>query len=207
MKAGKIVFLASARHWIMRWHEPMLVTCVLIVIADRRAEMDIDNRVKELATWYRERLHQDTRTNGDKFYKFCKFVSSDATVDDRLPKDEDERCTSLARTAHGDMLPDDWKYEFIREVLGAIEDAGDLDEIELEADIYNHDLCRWLGSHGERSGYCDEAQHEGYVSEDSDMITRIQMGQYAEKREVLGLVLQYLRDEAEGDDERESAEA
>lgn len=167
---------------------------------------DIDDRIRNLAQWYYDRLHQDTRPNGDKFYKFCKSVSPDGTGDESLPEDEEKRCRELAHAAHGDMLPDDWKYEFINEALGAIADASDLDEIDLEADIYNSDLCRWLGSHGERTGWCDEAVGEGLVSEDADMITRIQGGQYMEKREVLGLVLQHLREEAEAEEEREEEE-
>lgn len=169
--------------------------------------MEIEDRIKKLAQWYYDRLHQDKRDNGDRFYKFCKSVSADGKEEESLPKDEEERCRELAFAAHAGMLPDDWKYEFVNESLGAIADASDLDEIELEADIYNADLLRWLGSHLERPGYCDEAVSDGLVEDKADTMTRIQCGQYLEKREVCALVLQHLRDEAEAEEEREEEEA
>jgi hypothetical protein len=172
--------------------------------------MEMDDRIRKLAQWYYDRLHQDTRTNGDKYYKFCTKVSTDGTGDERLPEHEETACRALAFACHesgNNMLPDDWKYEFLNEALGAIVDASDFDEIELEADIYNSDLLRWLSSHGERPGYCDAAVEEGLTAEPSDMMARIQMGQYMEKREVLGAVLAHLREEVEAEEEREEEEA
>ncbi len=168
--------------------------------------MDIDDRVRKLAQWYYDRLHQDTRQNGDKFWKFCAKVSSDGKESDSLPKDEEERCRALAFAAHKRMMPDDWKYEFIDEALSTITEASDLDDIDIEADVYTSDLTRWLGSHLERLGYCDEVVEEGLCASDADMSTRLQMGQWQEKREVLGLVLQHLREEAEDEEEHETEE-
>jgi hypothetical protein len=168
----------------------------------------VDARVKKLAAWYSSRLVQDKRTNGREFYKF------EGQGDADQKKAEEERCRALSLAGHndGDMLPDDWRYDFVREALGAIEDASDFDDIEVEADIYNSELTDWLGSHGHRPGYCDEAVEEGLVSEDASMIDRIQMGQYMEKREVLAAVLLHLREEAEEqveaeEEAREEAEA
>jgi hypothetical protein len=159
--------------------------------------MDTDDRIRKLANWYYSRMKWDERSNGNKFVKF-------ECGDD---KPAEERCRALALDAHSDMLPDDWRYGFICEALSAICDASNLDEIELEADIYNHELTEWVGSHGHRPSYCDDAVSEG-LCDGSDMINTLQCGQYMEKREVLGAVLAYLRNEAEEEEQaEEEAEA
>lgn len=118
---------------------------------------------------------------------------------------------SLAMEAHGrdadgspSFLPDDWRYDWAQDALGAIHDAGedaDLDDVEHEfadnVDVYTHDRLKWLSSNLQRSGYCDEAAEElGAV--DMDIIQRIGLGQYAERREIFGLVLASLRERLEG---------
>ena len=109
------------------------------------------------------------------------------------------------RMAHGDMLPDDYKYEYIVGALEAIADYdGDEDDIEeladdLEADCYDSDLLEWLNSHSIRTWYVDKAVeemgHGGGIMED------IAMGQVEEKREVFFTVLEDLREKLEEDDE------
>ncbi|HUM42868.1 MAG TPA: hypothetical protein PKI14_07970 [Fervidobacterium sp.] len=111
----------------------------------------------------------------------------------------------VVRMAHGDMLPDNYKYEFIVEALEAIADYdGDEDDIEeladdLEADCYDSDLLEWLNSHSIRTWYVDKAVeemgHGGGIMED------IAMGQVEEKREVFFTVLEDLRENLEEDDE------
>lgn len=162
--------------------------------------MDTDERVKRLAKWYYDRLKQDTRSNGKTFYKFV------GEGDDTRRRAEEERCTALSLAAHdnGRIFPDDWRFEFINEALSAIMDADDFDEITLEADIYNSELTEWVGSHAYRPGYCDDASDEGLCGGDANLITRLQMGQYLEKREVLGQVLEHLREEAEAEEEEEA---
>jgi hypothetical protein len=159
--------------------------------------MDIDDKVRELATWYRKQMQQGTRNDGAKFWSFKEHSGDDGA-----------RCSSLSQAAHDNcaMLPDDWRYQFLWESLGSIEDADDLDEIEVEADIYTAELTDWLGSRNDRSGYCDDAQRDGLVSEDSSMFDRMSIGQYLEKREVLDAVLAHLREEAE-EQEAEAEEA
>jgi hypothetical protein len=156
--------------------------------------MDTYDRIVNLARWYASRITWDTRTNGNKF---CKFECGDN-------EPAAKACQRLALAAHGDgeMLPDDWRYAFINEALNAIADSsGNFEELEMEADIYNHELTEWLGSHGQRPSYCDEAVRDGLVSADADMIARISAGQYLEKHEVLDAVLAYLREEAEAEEE------
>lgn len=138
-----------------------------------------------------------------------------ATRDDgshyvRTRDDAPEWVGDLVRAAHGDMLPDDWRYQAIRDALGAIDDAGadaDLDDLGHEfadgnVDTYTGERIAWLGSHASRAGYCDEAADE-FGGEDLGIVERIGLGQYAELREVYASVLESLRERADeiGDDD------
>lgn len=106
----------------------------------------------------------------------------------------------LVRAAHGDMLPDDWRYASIRAALGAINDAGegaDLDDLAHEwadghVDVYTGARLAWLASDLNRAGYCDDAVDEGLVSPDAGIVDRIGAGQYAESLEVYAAVLEGL---------------
>ena len=108
----------------------------------------------------------------------------------------------LCHDAHGNMFPDDWRYETIREALEFIAGAdADLDDLSAEfadgVDVYTTDLYAWLSSSFHRQGYCDDAQADGLVGPDADMAQRITLGQYVERLEVFGLVLDSLRTVAE----------
>lgn len=114
--------------------------------------------------------------------------------------------TDLCRRAHDQarILPDDWRYEFIRDALSLLEDTepdDDPDEVateRIEADTYTHDLTAWLNSSLDRLGYVDEAIEEWGVDLVRDGAWRgLAMGQVAERREVFSSVLQSLRDRAE----------
>lgn len=102
--------------------------------------------------------------------------------------------SELVHDAHGDMLPDDWRYDCIAAALEAIADSDELDDAGHEfadgyADVYTGALVEWLGSHGSRPGYCDEAADEYGYDDDRGITGRIQLGQYAEALEVFGSVL------------------
>lgn len=105
-----------------------------------------------------------------------------------------EWVVDMCREAHdaGDMFPDDLRYEYIEEALCALSEAGEADDIEIEADIYTHDLTAWLHSRADRPGYCDMAQEEGLIPEDAGMWQRLGAGQYMEKREVLDALIGFL---------------
>lgn len=128
-------------------------------------------------------------------------------------RDEPEWVHGLVRQAHGDMLPDDWRYEAIRDALSAIEGSGaesidNLDDVDHEyadgkVDIYTGDRIAWLASHGVRADYCDEAQDEGVASESAGVVELIGAGQYMEAREVFASVVRSLRDRLEELDEDE----
>ena len=118
--------------------------------------------------------------------------------DDNAP----EWCSELAHHAHGDMLPDDWRHEFIREALRAIDecDSDDEDEIrdslgEIKPDIYTGRLLDWLASMNSRLDYVDEYR-EKYAF-DGPTISAIMGGQMLEQQEVAKLVLDFLADMAD----------
>ena len=113
----------------------------------------------------------------------------------RLRDDAPGWVSDLVQQAHGDMLPDDWRYGAIEDALLDIADRDDPDDGAGEfadgADIYNADLLAWVGSHGARAGYVDDARDE--YGEPRDFYHGLQMGQYMERSEVYGLVLDALR--------------
>jgi hypothetical protein len=100
----------------------------------------------------------------------------------------------LVAAVHEDraLLPDDFRYAVLVEVLDVIAESTDPDEavFELEADILTADLVAWLGS-GSRHAYVDEAVAElGHG--DLGVIGDIMAGQALEKREIYAAVLGFL---------------
>lgn len=97
-------------------------------------------------------------------------------------KTTDENISTLIYEAHKGSLPDDYKYQFVHEALELIAEYEELDEIGVEADIYNSDLLKWLSSNLNRADYVDEAVSEyGY----ENLYTALRYGQMLEKDEVL----------------------
>lgn len=137
----------------------------------------------------------DARTNGDKFMR----------VADGAP----EWVSHLAMYAHGNMMPDDWRYRFISDAVDAISemvDDGDEDAIqdrgrEWEPSVYNAALLEWLSSNLHRIGYVDEAVEELEHSS-RGVMGDIAMGQYEEFQETFNLVCEFL-DELEEDETEE----
>jgi len=70
----------------------------------------------------------------------------------------------MVREAHGNMLPDDWKYQMIWEVLSALgeyecdpyDEFSVLEETYIMAPVYTSDLLDYHGSHAERIGRVDD---------------------------------------------------
>ena len=156
--------------------------------------------IKQLAEQMSQAFEGRTRDNGAEF----------RALKDRSP----EWMTTVCRKAHGDMMPDDWRYEFIENAVDKIaeadDDASDDDiselEYELEADIYTHDLTGWLHSRADRVSWLDQAMEESGGTFDS-AFNLLSEGQLLEKREVFGLVLESLRKLASDEDEAEDEDA
>ena len=161
-------------------------------MADKHATkaITVQTLAEEAGRWF----ESAKRANGDDFYR----------RKDGAP----QWIQDLVMDAHGDMMPDDWRYAFVVEALSALEESDDPDDIALEADVYTSDLTSWAHSRADRIGYCDEAAEEGMISADADMSDRLMAGQYREKEEVLNLVRAFLESRAEElEAEREEAEA
>lgn len=127
-----------------------------------------------------------------------------ATKDDLVPA----WVGLMIREAHGEFLPDDFKYATTREALDRIADDGEhlsedgmldlMDEFAQDVDTYNGERLAWLGSHGSRAGYVDEAREEsGEAQCEQSIMDLIGSGQYIERREVFQSVLQSLTREVE----------
>jgi hypothetical protein len=107
--------------------------------------------------------------------------------------------TDLCFAAHarGAMLPDDWRYEFIVQVLNVLDEDTDL-----EPDIYTSDLCSWLASNVNRVAYVDEIREER-GAESEGIVEMLQYGQLAEKQEVLDQVTAFLEELIEDDEDED----
>jgi hypothetical protein len=141
--------------------------------------------IQTLATEARSFMVSKTRDDGSKFW----------SRSDDAPQWVHDLC--FAAHDAGDMLPDDHRYAFIVEALDALSDTEDADDVDLEADIYTHELCAWLSSRVDRSGYCDSAMDEFGITEYKSLVEHLQIGQAYEKAEVLGSVRWSLETRAE----------
>lgn len=157
-----------------------------------------NTRIIALAKEMADAFETHARANGDRF---------DALKDDRPQWMQD-----VCQEAHGGMLPDDYKYHYIRTALEALTECDEETELSdacdyAEADVYTPDLLRWLASSMHRPDYCDEAARDLGLGSESTIIERIQAGQWSEKREVFALVLRALTAHAEeGDNDAQLAE-
>lgn len=131
-----------------------------------------------------------------------------------LDKSAPDWMTDVVREAHGDMMPDDWRYKMISECADALVDVdpSDWQDQDFEicdglVDVYNSTLLDWLSSHGQRAAYIDEARDEGLLAEDADEMNRIMVGQFMEYREILGsLMAEFIDDEDEDDEDEDDEE-
>jgi hypothetical protein len=139
-------------------------------------------RIKTLAEQAYNAFREDKRTDGTEYWH----------TGDNAPGWLQDMC----HQAHGDMFPDDHRYEIIVECLSAICDCDDPEDIALEPDVYHSHLTSWLASHLSRIAYCDEALEE-YGSDAGGVMQIIAMGQLREKEEVLGQIMDFFRENGE----------
>jgi hypothetical protein len=141
----------------------------------------------------------------DAFEKVSRgFGSEDETTFTRL-KDEhrDTWLQEMVYSAHGEFLPDDWRYDCIRAALGWIhdtepddpEDPGEF--ADGYVDVYNAALTAWLASDLRRGAYCDEAAEEFGYDVERGVFGLIALGQYEEASEVYHAVMEKLNERLE----------
>lgn len=142
----------------------------------------IQDKAREAAEWF----ESAERVEGDEPSRYVR-------TKDGCP----EWVTELVYAAHGDFLPDDWRYSIIQDALEMIADSDDPEDAAGEfadgaVDAYTSDRLAWLSSNLNRAGYCDDAAREFGAREEPDIIAAIGLGQYYEANEVYFLVLQAL---------------
>ena len=132
------------------------------------------------------------------------YLRRDKDRDILLPADDaPDWFTDLCRHAHGAMMPDDWRYEFIQDALSAIEDGADEDRLDLDALYpYTADRLNWLASHLDRPGYCDEAAADA-GGPPAEILAFVACGMDRELREVFDLVRSTLEEMAEEQDDED----
>jgi hypothetical protein len=130
------------------------------------------------------------------------YLRRDTARDILLPADvAPQWFTDLCHHAHADMMPDDWRYEFIQDALGALADGADEDRIDLDGLYpYTADRLDWLASHLDRPAYCDEAA-EDMGGPPAEILALVAWGMDRELREVFDLVRSRLEQNAENEDE------
>jgi hypothetical protein len=158
----------------------------------KRRFIDMSKTVNELAREALEWFETDTRDNGEKFVK---------TKDGRP-----DWLKTLIFTAHGDMMPDDYRYKFIEDALQYISDQDedeDMDFPEIKADSYTSELTKWLHSRNDRVCYLTEALEEYEIK---DGFRALQAAQLCEREEVYFSVLNSLRELCKDQEDEEEQE-
>jgi len=93
---------------------------------------------------------------------------------------------------HGDMLPDDFRYKMIHDILQEMDDTEEYDELNIDdlIPIYTYELTSWLESNISRLSYCDDYLQE--YGEVNDTISLLLGGYMMELNEVYYLINEWL---------------
>jgi len=132
---------------------------------------------------------------------FIRAERQDGTIYVKRTPDAPDWIQDMVFHAHGDgdILPDDWVYEFVEAAVDAVADLDDDtpdDEIyqdareRIEADIYTSELTAWLHSSAYRVDYLTEALEAGLGIEDGFKL--LSYAQQLEREEVLNAVVEYI---------------
>jgi hypothetical protein len=146
--------------------------------------------------------------------ELAKFVCSNMEYDDeqkiysqKKPGDPQWIQDMIHACHYQGMLPDNYVFEWVYEFCNEISELGDDDDpldIEVHADIYTHDLLKWLSSNLARIDFVEDAIDEYHAGHDKcDLPLMIGIGQEKEMQEVLWTVIDKLKDRLdEMEDER-----
>lgn len=148
----------------------------------------------ELAEQMSKAFEGGKRDNGDEFRK--------------LKQDSPDWMQAVVRNAHGDMLPDDFRYRFIESAVDHFaEEDSDPDDygegVDSAVPVYNATRLQWIASNLRRANYVDDAVSE-FGMEDFNLFQALGYGLYAEISEVFGQVSQALQDMVAADQEEDS---
>ena len=139
--------------------------------------------------------------------ELVKSILSDMVYDETIRsgiwKHKSDTYQEFFHHAHGDMLPDDFRYTMIHDILcNMVDDDGDEDPIDMLdslVPIYSSDLLAWISSNLTRISYCDQYQDEfdGSALKLTEIITG---GYFEELQEVYYLINEWLDENNEESD-------
>lgn len=126
--------------------------------------------------------------------------------------EEGSAARELVQKIHFDvfdgMFPNDWVYEKTRALVDSIEGYDDPSDylgeiVDSNVDIYTYDLLMWVGDTQHFMEYVDEAMEE---LEPKSLTQAIQMGQYGALCAMASVILQFMEEQAEADEEADDEE-
>lgn len=132
-----------------------------------------------------------------KYLKWGKRTKEAGGEDYCFTKDEAPQWfKDLVYKAHkiDDVLPNDYIYCFISDALSLIAGSDEPEEaiLEIEGDIYNHDLLKWLSNNLTFSCYVDEVIQEYGTNEDTQFFNILMDAQKRHKEVIARSVLESL---------------
>ena len=130
--------------------------------------------IQEKAEVFESQFVLKNRDNGNAFY--CLIDNADEDLRD------------LIHSAHDDLMPDDYKYQFIYDAISGISKDRHYSEV-ISADVYTSALTAWLNSSNGRVYYLTEALESFQPSDGFNALT---IAQEIEKEEVYRSVLSSL---------------
>ena len=104
------------------------------------------------------------------------------------------------RAAHdnGEELPNDWRYAFIQKAANTLAENHDWENLPYpEAEVFNHDLIKWLGEFPNAAWYCDQVAEDLPASAFPNLFTRISAGNAYANYETLEAVRTFIENLAE----------
>ncbi len=142
----------------------------------------------ESAVWF-----ESLKDAAKEFHSYFEIAQrADNTSFIRLREGSPDWAVQIVRQAHGDMMPDDYRFEYAMIAAEMLWNYDDPDDVELQPDVYTSDLLDWLRSRNDRTTYIDDAIRDYGKAEqfDQDMM----IAQTLEREEVLGSVRGSLED-------------
>ena len=129
--------------------------------------------------------------------EFWSISSNDRKGTIKLKHNRPDNLYNLVKKAHKNMLPDDYKYEFIYDSLIALRDNENIEDARkqaIETDIYTSYLFNWISSSLLRLNYVNKAiENMGYGrGRKGGIIEQLSLGQSCEREEVFNDVLNFL---------------
>ena len=127
----------------------------------------------------------DKRPDGGQFYKLNK----------EAPEDLQKLLFNIHKKEFNGSLPNDWVYQTTLEAFEALEE-NNLHDLDLDADIYNTDLAKWLQEPFAEE-FCQEALDEGYCTDKTTIFEHIACGQRLAKFKIYASVDYFLNENGE----------